>query len=67
LDGSFYDFIVERFDGTRRQTLNCLRENWGGRGAVFWARQLAKDGAFEPEVEQVREVALVLDAIYHSA
>ena len=62
--GSFYDFVAERFDGTRAMPLAEPPDDWGGRAAVHWARALANGGAFDPEIERLAEVAAVLDAIY---
>jgi predicted dehydrogenase len=62
--GSFYDFVAERFDGTRAIPLASPPDDWGGRAAVHWARALANGGAFDPEIERLTEVAAVLDAIY---
>jgi len=64
LNGSFYDFVAERFDGTRAMPLASAPDDWGGRAAVHWARALANGGDFDPEVERLEEVAAVLDAIY---
>jgi predicted dehydrogenase len=62
--GSFYDFTTERFWGTTWQTLHAPPDDWGGRAAVAWARQLAMRPQFDPEVAHVVTVAAVLDAIY---
>jgi predicted dehydrogenase len=62
--GSFYDFMTERFWGTTRQTLHAPPDDWGGRAAVAWARQLALQPQFDPDVAHVVTVAEVLDAIY---
>ena len=62
--GSFYDFTTERFCGTTRQTLHEPPDDWGGRAAVAWARQLATRPQFDPDVAHVVTVAEVLDAIY---
>jgi predicted dehydrogenase len=62
--GSFYDFTTERFWGTTRQTLHEPPDDWGGRAAVAWARQLAMRPQFDPDVAHVVAVAEVLDAIY---
>jgi len=64
VDGSFYDFVAERFDGTRRTHLASPPDAWGGRAAVAWARRLARDRAFDQEIEHLGAVACVLDAIY---
>jgi predicted dehydrogenase len=62
--GSFYDFMTERFWGTTRQTLHTPPDDWGGRAAVAWARQLAVRPQFAPDVAHVITVAQVLDAMY---
>jgi hypothetical protein len=64
VDGSFYDFVAERFDGTCSTLLAGPPDSWGGRAAVDWARRLAAGARFDPEVQRLNEVATVLDAIY---
>ena len=62
--GSFYDFVAERFDGTRREKLVEPPDAWSGRTAAAWARKLAADPAFDPTIEEATAVAVVLDRIY---
>ena len=62
--GSFFDFVAERFDGTQATLLAAPPDDWGGRAAVRWARELAVDGRYDPAIEQVVDVAAVLDALY---
>lgn len=62
--GSFYDFTVERYRGTSRETLSAPPDEWGGRAAVDWARRLAEGSGYDPSVEQLVEVAATLDRIY---
>lgn len=64
VNGSFFDFTAERFRGTRRELLSAPPDDWGGRAAVAWARQLARDASFDPGVESLLTVASALDAIY---
>ena len=64
VNGSFYDFTAERFDGTRREALVVPPDDWGGRAAAAWARQLAQSSAFDPSAEQFGASATVLDRIY---
>lgn len=64
VDGSFYDFRAERFDGTERELLVEPPDEWGGRAAIHWAEQLMESPCFRPEVEQTVCVAEVLDEIY---
>ncbi len=64
VNGSFYDFIAERFLGTQRQILAAPPDDWGGRAAVRWLEQLTADPGFSPETEQYLQTARVLDQIY---
>jgi predicted dehydrogenase len=64
VNGSFYDFLVERFEGTRREVLAAPPDAWGGRAAVAWARTLAAGGRFDPAIASILEVQATLDRIY---
>jgi predicted dehydrogenase len=64
VNGSFYDFVAERYRGTARETLAVPPDAWGGRAAADWARRLAAGERFDPAVERLIEVARVLDRIY---
>jgi predicted dehydrogenase len=64
VNGSFYDFVAERYDGTRTMVLAEPPDAWGGRAAVAWARQLANGGAYDASIERMNDVAAVVDAIY---
>ncbi|WP_133717400.1 Gfo/Idh/MocA family protein [Methylocaldum gracile] len=64
VDGSFYDFIVERFHGTRREAVASPPDPWGGRALIDWTRRLGQEGRFAPEARQFVEIATVLDRIY---
>jgi len=67
VNGSFYDFVAERYLGTRRETLTEGADEWGGRAAVEWARRLAAGERYDPEVERLVEVARALDLVYGRA
>jgi predicted dehydrogenase len=64
VDGSFYDFIAEHYQGTARETLATPPDEWGGRAAAEWAVRLAGGMHFAPEAERLVDVARVLDQIY---
>ncbi|HEY2739724.1 MAG TPA: Gfo/Idh/MocA family oxidoreductase [Thermoanaerobaculia bacterium] len=64
VNGSFYDFVAERFRGTSRETLSGPPDAWGGRALECWARRLATDRGFDAEVESAARVAEVVDRIY---
>lgn len=65
--GSFYDFEAVALEGTGRRQLAGPPDDWGGRQAVAFARQLAGGHAFDPGVERLAGVARVLDDIYGHA
>lgn len=62
--GSFYDFVAERYHGTRTEVLAAPPDVWPGRAAVAWAARLAESAAFAEEAEEFVRVAEVLDMIY---
>lgn len=64
VDGSFHDFVAERFIGTRRERLATPPDDWGGRAAVDWVRRLSEGAGFDPAIERIVDVATTLDAIY---
>ncbi|HEX2724970.1 MAG TPA: Gfo/Idh/MocA family oxidoreductase [Beijerinckiaceae bacterium] len=64
VDGSFYDFVAERFRGTARETLAAPPDAWGGRAAADWAARLAAGARFDAAAERLVDVAHVLDRIY---
>jgi predicted dehydrogenase len=64
VDGSFYDFVAERFDGTATHVLAEPPDDWPGRAAVEWARRLAAGERFDPSIGGLVEVHDTLDRIY---
>jgi predicted dehydrogenase len=64
VNGSFYDFQVEHFRGTARETLGTFPDDWGGRAVVDWVRRLSCDRRFDAQAERLAEVARIVDAIY---
>ncbi|AXV15250.1 oxidoreductase [Neorhizobium sp. SOG26] len=67
VNGSFYDFTAERFRGTSRESLMEPPDDWGGRAAVAWARQLAEGGRYDPECERLADTARAMDQVYSNA
>jgi predicted dehydrogenase len=65
VNGSFYDFVAERYSSDRhRQVLSQPPDAWGGRAAIAWARQLAIDSSFDPAILTLQHVANVIDRLY---
>jgi predicted dehydrogenase len=64
VDGSFYDFRAERFEGTRRHTLVDPPDDWGGRALIRWAQRLSERPGYDPTAEELVAVARTLDRVY---
>ncbi len=63
-NGSFYNFIAERYYGTRTEILYSSPDDWSGRAGVIWANRVAAGEKFNQEAEEFVQVAEVLDKIY---
>ncbi|WP_162055176.1 Gfo/Idh/MocA family protein [Pontibacter pamirensis] len=64
VNGSFYDFVAERYYGTKTETLCSPPDEWSGRAGVAWAKRLANGEGFDEAAEEYVKVAEVLDKIY---
>ncbi|MDX1951928.1 MAG: Gfo/Idh/MocA family oxidoreductase [Verrucomicrobiota bacterium] len=64
VNGSFYDFQAERFNGTSRALLSTPGEEWGGKRIIDWAQKLSLNSAFDHEITSIIQVSEVLDQIY---
>ncbi|BBC72818.1 oxidoreductase [Altererythrobacter sp. B11] len=62
--GSFYDFEASLHRGTGSEVLASPPDEWGGRAAESWARQLAAGARFTGEAQELTAVSAVLDRIY---
>lgn len=64
VDGSFYDFVVERTVGTRRQQLAGPPDAWGGRAIAAWTTAVAAGAGFDSTALDHLAVARVIDEVY---
>ncbi|WP_207508619.1 Gfo/Idh/MocA family protein [Telluribacter humicola] len=64
INGSFYEFEVARFYGTRTEILFAGPDEWGGRAIVDWTSKLAEGSGFDTDIESVEQVAEIMDKIY---
>lgn len=67
VDGSFYDFVMERFDGRQRALIAQPPDAWGGRALLAWAEALQRSAAYDAEADDLQVSADVLDRIYATA
>jgi len=66
VNGSFYDFLAERYRGTETETLAVPPDQWGGRAALAWAQRLARDARFDSTANEIVQVAEVVDRLYRA-
>jgi predicted dehydrogenase len=67
VNGSFFDFVGERFNGTKTETLSGTADSnwqWGGLATLEWIRRLASGECFDPDAERFVALAETIDAIY---
>jgi predicted dehydrogenase len=64
VNGSFYDFTLERFRGTSRETVVALQENWGMGAIAEWCGKLQVSKRYDPSIDGISRSALLLDQIY---
>ena len=67
IDGSFFNFVGERFNRTQTKVLSATADSkwqWGGLMTIDWVRRLASGERFDPEAEKFVAVAEAIDAIY---
>jgi predicted dehydrogenase len=67
VDGSFFDFVGEIHHRTESREVAQPPDDWGGRAAAAWGRQLADKADFDPACEKLIGLSQVLDRIYASA
>lgn len=64
IDGSFFDFEVERRDGRQRRVIARESRDWLGRAILDWVERMRESPAFDATIEGSVHVAEVVDAIY---
>ena len=67
VDGSFYDFAGERFNGTESESLSSpadLQWRWASLTTLEWVQKLAGGESFDPTIERLVTVAEIMDDIY---
>jgi hypothetical protein len=64
INGSFYDFVAERYTGTSREVLAAPPDDWGKGAILAWAGMLSVSPSFDSTIEQIVGTAQVIDWIY---
>jgi predicted dehydrogenase len=64
LNGSFFDFTGEVFEGRNRRTIATPPDEWGSGAILDWVQKLKSGARFQREIATLGEVAGILDRIY---
>jgi len=65
VNGSFFDFVAERFRGREREKLVEPPDEWGGRAAVDWLGRIGE--GFAGTTPGLRQSAQLIDTLYAAA
>lgn len=65
--GSFYDLELLHMRGTAYERIVAPPDDWGGRAAAAWARQMGQGARFADEAWRICDAADLLDRIYRAA
>lgn len=66
-NGTFFDFVADRFTGRERERLTNYPDDWGGRAAADWVEKLAAGERFQGTTTGLLETARTLDRLYGRA
>ena len=66
-NGSFFDFVADRFTGRDRERIAAYPDDWGGRAAAEWVEKLASGKRFDGTTTGLLESARALDRLYGRA
>lgn len=65
LNGSFFDFVAQKYEGTKTTTLVSPPDAWGGRATIDWARKLSQQTGYDHQsAREYITTAEIIDRIY---
>lgn len=65
VDGSFYDFVAEKYHGTQTQVLASPPDEWSGRAGAVWAENWLRGQGFDKKTaDELIKTSEVIDRIY---
>jgi predicted dehydrogenase len=63
-NGSFFDFVADRFTGRNCERIANYPDEWGGRAAIAWVERLSRGERFSGTTSGLLETANTLDRLY---
>ncbi len=67
VEGSFYDFQAELWQGTRSTVIAQPPDAWGPRALMQWTRRLGREPGFDPAASEYERLSGILDEIYRAS
>ena len=65
VNGSFYDFTAEKYNGTQTETVVTPPDEWSGRAGVVWVENMLSNNKFDKQsAEEFIKTAEIIDRIY---
>lgn len=65
VNGSFYDFTAEKYNGTQTETLVSPPDDWSGRAGVVWAEKVLEGRGYDADsARELIKTATLIDRIY---
>ena len=65
INGSYFDFVLEKMNGRMKETLVSPPDEWGPKAIISWAEELNVSSGFDKSVEEVLKVSKVVDEFYN--
>jgi predicted dehydrogenase len=66
VNGSFYDFITEQYNGTSKLVIHNKKQNWGDVAIKEWATKLNDCNHFDESIKEHQVISSIIDSIYLS-
>lgn len=65
INGSFYDFTAEKYEGTQTETLVSPPDDWSGRAGIVWSERLIIGHGYDKKTaKELLQTAVLIDRIY---
>lgn len=63
VNGSFFDFVAEQYQGTTVMPLASPPDAWPGRALVEWSEKLMRQPGYDADIESIIPVSATLDQV----
>lgn len=65
IDGSFYDFKAEKYNGTQTEQIASAPDDWSGKAGLEWAQKILDGQGFDPvSANEYLQLSEIIDRVY---